>query len=60
MPRVRSTSYQNAHAELCDLQQYTQRNALRIPNPAWTESDGEDTDSLVLELAAQLNVDLQP
>ena len=55
-----SISYQNARAELGDLQQYTRRNALRITNPAWRETDGEDTDSLVLELAAQLNVDLQP
>lgn len=55
-----STAYQNARAELGDLQQYTRRNALRVTNPAWKESDKENTDSLILDLAAKLNVDLQP
>ena len=35
----------------CDsLEQYTPRNSLRIFNPAWSESAGENTDSLVINM----------
>ena len=57
-------------SELQDLLQYTRRNALRISNPNWVEpqppmpgqspEDTEDTDALVLGLAATLGVPLQP
>ena len=51
--------------ELQDLLQYTRRNAVRISNPAWVEPpenprEPEDTDALVLELAATLGVRLEP
>ena len=53
--------------ELQDLLQYTRRNALRISNPNWVEpqppmpgQSPEDTDALVLGLAATLGVPLQP
>ena len=55
-------------SELQDLLQYTRRNALRITNPDWIEPQRpwrpgqtpEDTDALVLGLAATLGVPLQP
>ena len=55
-------------SELQDLLQYTRRNALRITNPNWIEPQRpwrpgqppEDTDALVLALAATLGVPLQP
>ena len=53
-------SYNHACQEIADLQQYTRRNALRISNPAWPETPDENTDNLVLQLASQLNVNLQP
>ena len=50
-----------------ELRQYTRRNALRIYNLLWKEpppprpgQQGEDTDSLVLGLAHQLGVPLEP
>ena len=53
--------------DLHELRQYTRRNALRIYNPLWKEpppprpgQQGEDTDSLVLGLAHQLGVPLEP
>ena len=53
-------AYDQARQDIADLQQYTRRNALRITNPAWKEDDDEDTDALILKLAADLDVDLQP
>ena len=55
-----SDAYSNACQEIADLQQYTRRNALRITNPAWPESQDENTDELVLKLAQDLGVDIQP
>ena len=49
--------------ELAQLLQYTRRNALRITNPAWVEPaepKDDDTDALVLSLAATIRVPLEP
>ena len=49
--------------ELSQLLQYTRRNALRITNPAWVEpadQKDDDTDALVLSLAATIRVPLEP
>lgn len=61
------TEKNEAEKELQQLLQYTRRNAVRITNPAWLEpirtpenSAVEDTDALVLQLAASLDVNLQP
>ena len=54
------SAYQLACDELADLQQYTRRNALRITNPAWPESDQENTDEMVIKFAAEINVRIEP
>ena len=54
-------------SDLHELRQYTRRNALHIYNPNWAEpppptpgQQGEDTDGLILNLAQQLGVRLEP
>ena len=37
--------------EIEELKQYSRRNALRVFNPDWRETDGEDTDNLILDMA---------
>ena len=49
--------------ELAQHLQYTRRNALRITNPAWVEPaepKNDDTNALVLSLAATIRVPLEP
>ena len=53
-------AYEHVCQELADLQQYTKCNALRIMNPSWPELPDENTDVLVIQLAAQLGLTIEP
>lgn len=42
----------NLTHELDDLKQYSRRDSIRITNPAWKETTGENTDQMVLDFIA--------
>ena len=43
-------------SEIEDLKQYTRRNALVVTNQMWKETQHEDTDNLIIDLAEEFGV----
>ena len=52
------SSYCELKQEVEDLKQYTRRNALRISNPAWKDSNDEDTDERILNLCEEFKINV--
>ena len=50
------SSYCELKKEVEDLKQYTRSNALRISNPAWKDSNDEDTDERILNLCEEFKI----